>query len=92
MLKAPGIRGVTRPSMVLSVIAVDTGEVLDFEILSLHCHQYSKHQLDDKDSPEHNLWKERHSAKCQINFVGSSGAWKEKEPGRFSKGLLKKEN
>ena len=61
-------RGFTSKFGVTLIVSVDTGEILDFEVLSLHCHECSKHQLDDKSTQKYTLWKDKHSSNCQINF------------------------
>lgn len=66
-------RGFTSKYGVVIAILVDTGEVVDFEVLSLHCHECRKHQHDDKTSQMYKQWEEKHSEKCQINYEGSSG-------------------
>ena len=66
-------RGFTSKYGVVIAILVDTGEVVDFEVLSLHCHECRKHQHDDKSSQAYRQWEEKHSNICQINYEGSSG-------------------
>ena len=56
------------------VISVDTGEVLDYELLSLFCHECKAHQNDNKETDSYKDWKKGHEANCNINYEGSSGA------------------
>ena len=67
-------RGFTLKYGVALIVSIDTGEILDFEVLSLHSHECSKHQLYDKSTQKYLLWKENHSSKYQVNFEGPSGA------------------
>ena len=66
-------RGYSSKFGVVLAILIDTGEVVDFEVLSLHCHECKKHQYDDKASDAYKIWKRKHELTCQINFEGSSG-------------------
>ena len=63
---------------VVLAILVDTGEVVDLEVLSLHCHKCKKHQHDDKASDDYKFWKRKHELTCHITFEGSSGGMKSK--------------
>ena len=56
------------------VISVDTGEVLDYELLSMFCHECKAHQNDNKETDSYKDWKKGHEANCNINYEGSSGA------------------
>ena len=56
---------------VVVAILVDSGLVVDFEVLSLYCHECKLHKKDDRD--QHKLWKESHKERCQLNYKGSSG-------------------
>ncbi len=67
-------RGFSSKYGVVAAILVDTGEVVDFGVLSTHCPECRKHQNDDKASEKFLSWQENHSRSCQINFHGSSGA------------------
>ena len=66
-------RGYSSRYGVVVAILVDTGEVVDFEVLSMHCHECSKHLHEDKDSETYKNWKAKHEHLCQINYQGSSG-------------------
>ena len=66
-------RGYSSKFGVVLAILVDTGEVVDFEVLSLHCHGCKKHQNDDKASDAYTLWKKKHEIQCQLNFEGTAG-------------------
>ena len=66
-------RGYNSTFGVLLAILIDTGEVVDFEVLSLHCHECKKHQQDDKACDAYKIWKRKHELTCYINCEGSSG-------------------
>ena len=66
-------RGFSSKYGVVVAILVDTGEVIDFDVLSKHCYQCKKHERDDKSSIKYKKWMETHKASCQINHQGSSG-------------------
>ena len=48
-------------------ILVDSGLVVDFEVLSLYCHECKLHEKGDKDTDKHKFWKESHKERCQLN-------------------------
>ena len=54
------------------VISVDTGEVLDYCVKSLFCHECKAHGNMNSESEEYQSWKECHEPVCQINHAGSS--------------------
>lgn len=66
-------RGYSSKYGVVVAILVDTGEVVDVEVLSKHCFECKKHQNDDKESGLYKNWQEAHKSRCQINYDGSSG-------------------
>ena len=71
----PGRSAGIRLSMgVSTVISMDTGKVLDTEILTQYCKSCSLHEKDNKDTVAHQVWKAEHAAKCTSNFKGLSGA------------------
>ena len=47
--------------------------VVDFEVLSMHCHECRKHQHENKDSESFKIWKAKQEASFQINYEGSPG-------------------
>ena len=51
-----------------------TGDILDYEVLSIFCQECSIHGKDKNDSEQYVTWKENHKQHCSINFEGSSGA------------------
>ena len=61
-------RGCSSKFGVVLAILVDTGEVVDSEVLSLHCHGCKKHQNDGKASDAYMLWKKKHEIQCQLKF------------------------
>ena len=58
---------------VVFVISVETGEVLDWSVKTLYCHQCQIHQNHDKKSEKYRTWYQEHSPNCTINFEGASG-------------------
>ncbi|GFV39190.1 uncharacterized protein TNCV_1157751 [Trichonephila clavipes] len=57
------------------VIDIMTSLVVDFEVLSKYCHEWSMAAKDmGEASPEFQIWKSGHSEKCQKNFDGPSGS------------------
>ena len=66
-------RGYSSKSGIVFVVSVRTGEVLDFEVLSLVCHQCRAHENLDPLSDEYKQWKGKHQYVCPINHKGSSG-------------------
>ena len=66
-------RGYSSKYGVVLAVLVDTGEVVDFEVLSTHCHECRKNCHLSKESDAFKAWKEKHEPVCQINFEGSSG-------------------
>ena len=63
-------RGHSSKLGVVFVISVDTGEILDYEVKSLFCHECKEHTNWDVESEKYKQWKESHD--CQINHKGSS--------------------
>ena len=61
---------------IVFVIAVDTGEVLDFHVLSNECHELSIKKSQCQSDEEFYQWQLEHLAAddCDINFTGSSPA------------------
>jgi len=53
-------------------LSVVTGEILDYKVKSLICHECRTYEQNDKDSDVHKAWKENHQATCQINHSVSS--------------------
>ena len=66
-------RGFSSLNWCITAISMDTGKVVDVEVLSKFCKQCKKHE-DDEDTPENNAWKADHKLKCKANFQGSSPA------------------
>lgn len=65
-------RGHSSKIGVIFVISVATGEILDYEVKSLFCHECKAHNNQDHESEEFQEWKKAHEPKCEINHVGSS--------------------
>ena len=53
-------------------MAVRTGEVPDYVIKALSCHECRCHEKDNKSSPEYQLWYQNHKQRCEINHYSSS--------------------
>jgi len=70
-------RGFTSLTGVVFVISVDTGEVLDYHVMSKSCHKCSvKKSQCEGDDEKFEDWRREHLAagECDINFDGSSPA------------------
>ena len=65
-------RGHSSKTVIVFAMSVDTGEVLDYQVKTLHCRECISHQNDVKSSEEYLKWQERHSSKCDVNHEGSS--------------------
>ena len=65
-------RGHSSRIVVVFILLVDTGEVLDYVIKSLVCHECSAHSRWDKKSEKYKNWCDKHKATCYINHSGSS--------------------
>ena len=74
-------RGFTSMTGVVFVISVDTGEVLDSDVLSKTCEQCKQWEhIRDTEPQKYHEWKVSHirSGSCDINFEGSSSAMEAK--------------
>ena len=64
-------RGHSSKMCVVFVISIDTGEVLDYNVRSLFCHEctsnYARKSKDDFDN-----WYDQYKIHCQINHTGSA--------------------
>ena len=70
-------RGFTSLTGVVFAISVDTGEVLDYHVLSKACQKCaSKEAQCNGDEEQFDEWRREHvaSGQCDINFTGSSPA------------------
>ena len=68
-------RGHTSKIGVIFVISVKTGEILDYRVKSLYCHECAVHEQSCKHTPDEcNQWKSDHEQNCSINHEGNSGA------------------
>ena len=70
-------RGHTSLFGLVYVISVDTGEVLDYEVLSKFCKVYSNLKVKRKTDPEEfaaEMANHLDSGLCDINYEGSSNA------------------
>ena len=69
-------RGFTSLTGVVFVISVDTGEVLDYHVISKSCQKCSLKKSKCKSDEEFEEWEIEHvfSGECDINFNGSSPA------------------
>lgn len=66
-------RGFSSLNGCVAAISMDTGKVVDVEVLSKFCKLCKMHE-DDDDTPENNAWKIDHKSKCKTNFEGSAPA------------------
>ncbi len=64
-------RGVTSLHGLVLVISQDTGEILDFTLLSWHCPTCNHHRRI-LDNDEFARWKDQHEEECQANYASSS--------------------
>ena len=72
---ALGLKEGTHRYLVLFVISVDTGEVLDYHVLSKFCKSCSVWEAKKDDDPfKYAEWKITHTSDCTMNFEGSSPA------------------
>ena len=55
-------------------MSFETGQVLDFEVFSKHCHWCKLHSADNKSSAAYIEWKKGHESQCSSNFTGLSPA------------------
>lgn len=67
-------RGHTSLYGVACVIDVQTGFVLDYEVLSKYCQACKVNQDLGVNTPEYNFWLEGHKCSCEANYSGSSPA------------------
>ena len=67
-------RGHSSKIGVVFVLSVQTGEVLDFEVKSLYCHECTAHWHEDKTTDRFKRWLQDHQTECSINHSGSSEA------------------
>ena len=72
-------RGFSSLNGCVTAISMDTGKVVDVEVLSKFCKQCKMHE-DDEDTPENEAWKTEHKSRCKIN-LGST-------PAKVPKGCL----
>ena len=67
-------RGFTSQFGIVLVLSWETGQVLDYEVLSKYCHECKLHEGIDQSSSDFQDWWEGHEGNCSVNFVGSSTA------------------
>jgi hypothetical protein len=65
-------RGHSSKIGVVFIISVETGEILDYEVKSLFCHECKAHNSLDQESNEYKEWRKAHAGKCEVNHQGSS--------------------
>ena len=66
-------RGYSSKLGVVFVIAIETGEILDYEALSLFCQECNAHKSKNVDTEEYKKWKAAHKQNCSINYEGCNG-------------------
>ena len=64
-------RGYSSLHGVATIMSMDTGKVLDTEILSQFCKACSLHEKDDKSTAAYNVWKTEHLNTCTANSFES---------------------
>ena len=67
-------RGFTSQFGVVMVISWESGQVLDYEVLSKYCHECKLHEPLDHSSAAYQDWWLGHKDKCSMNFEGSSAS------------------
>ena len=67
-------RGHSSKHGVVFLISVETDDMLDFCVKTIHCHERTLHKKDDINSEKHIQWYRNHASNCSINYEGSSGA------------------
>ena len=58
---------------VVFILSVRTGQVLNYEVMSLFCHECAQN-MDEDPTTETFMTKIAHGKECQINNVGSTAA------------------
>ncbi len=71
-------RGYSSLHGTVNVMSMETGKVLDTEVLTQFCRECSLHEQDNKKELAYEVWKTEHMPKCKANFSGSSGAMEPK--------------
>ena len=67
-------RGHASKHGVIFLISVETGEVLDYSVKTLYCHECTRHKKEQTNSENYKNWYEGHKPNCAVNYQGSSGA------------------
>ena len=67
-------RGHASHNGVVTVISVDTGKCLDYEVLSNTCKSCEVWSKKDKDSIKYQIWQNEHEPKCSMNHTGSGSS------------------
>lgn len=68
-------RGYSSLNGTYTAISLETGKVLDCEIMSRYCKKCKQHEKLKKSKPEmYEKWYKKHKKVCTINHVGSAGA------------------
>ena len=67
-------RGFTSQFGVVMVISWESGQVLDYEVLSKYCHECKLHEPLDHSSAAYQDWWLGHKDKCSMNFEGLSAS------------------
>ena len=65
-------RGHSSKIGVVFVIAVETGEILDYELKSLYCHACVANKNKKQSEEEYEIWKSKHELQCCLDHKGSS--------------------
>ena len=83
-------RGYASLNGCVAAISIDTGKILDIEAMSRYCKGCQKHEKDNRDSPDHLLWKANHI--CNANYIGSAPAMEPEGAQRIFKRSKEKHN
>ena len=83
-------RGTSSRHGFVSVISVDTGEVLDFHYMCSVCPECET--WEDKTSQEYLEWFVDHEPKCKLNYEGSSQNMETEGASVLSRDQLKNKN
>ena len=70
-------RGYSSLNGCISVLSIDTGKVLDCEVMTKVCHLCKRHE-NETDPEKKRLWEQEHAGKCKANHTGSSPAMETK--------------
>ena len=73
---------------VVFIVAIETGEVLDYEVRSKVCYECRSRNKWDKVSQKYQQWFEHHKLQCSINHEKSAESMEKDAAGKCSIDLL----